>query len=216
MRRKLNEGFLPFLSNIVLDGGIHVEDTLKIYPKIVDRINSELKNSEEEKKKILGEVRHEDTLVATLRLHLYAEKELDNIIESMFNTSNITKGFKNKLDLLHNLGIMDKHLFDAVLKLNHVRNGFAHNLDYGKNQDVYSNLKSGLSNDILKGHEIDVKMAELLNGEIDDEYKIRILLSGLWIQLKIFSTSILLKKFDFARRLQSEVIEELNTVSHEN
>ena len=176
----------------------------------MDEINLKLKNSEEEKKGILKEMKHEDTLVATLRLHLYVEKELDEILEFMFKVPNIVKGFKNKLDLLYNLGVMDKHLYDAVKKLNSVRNGFAHDLDYGKNENVYSNLKSGLSGNILGIHEVDVKMVELLNGKIDNEMKIRFLLSDIWIQLKIFSTSMLLKKFDFAKRLRSEVIEELS------
>lgn len=189
-----------------------MEDSLKIYPKLVEEINLRLENSEEEKQTILKEVQHEDTLVATLRIHLYAEKELDEIIKSIFRYPKpiIEKQmFRNKLNLLYNLGVMDKSLYDAVSKLNDVRNKFAHDLEYGKKDNVYSNLKSGLSDLILEKHKTNVRMIELLNGGINDEIKIRTLLSGIWIELKIFSTSMLLKKFDFGKRLQEEVIEEL-------
>lgn len=195
-----------------------MEDALEIYPKINERINSMLRNSEEEKKRILGEVLHEDTLVATLRLHLYAEKELNSIIESVFlhPDSIVKQKFSSKLYLLYNLGYLEKSVLDAVKKLTEVRNGFAHNLEYGKEKDVYFVLKSGLSDSILTNHKLDIEMIELANGQLDDEIKFRILLAHIWIQLRIFSTSILLKKFDFAKRLQNEVVEELITSSLEN
>jgi hypothetical protein len=188
-----------------------MEDNLEIYRKINEKINMKLENSAEEKNRILIEMQHENTLVATLRMHLYAEKELDEIIESIFRYPKSIKeqGFKSKLNLLYNLGVIDKSLFDAVSKLNGVRNGYAHDLEYGKTENVYSNLKSGLSANILKNHEINVKMIELLNGVINNEAKIRILLSGIWIQFKILSTSMILKKFELAKRLREEVIEDL-------
>lgn len=194
-------------------------DNLELQRRIHVRINAELLDSEEYKKTVFREVQHENTLVATLRLHLYAEKELNELIKVMFlHSKNIIEyqKFKGKLSLLYNLGVMDKPLFDAVSKLNAVRNGFAHKLEYEGSEVYYKDLKSGLSGWILENHQADVKMIEISNGELDNDTKFRILLAGIWIQLRIFSTSILLKKFDFARRLQREVVEELNTASLEN
>lgn len=188
-------------------------ESLEIYHKIHERINTELLDSEEYKKTIFNEVQHESTLVATLRLHLYAEKELNELIKTIFLHSKTIidkQSFSGKINLLYNLGVMDKSLFDAVLRLNKVRNGFAHQLEYENSKDYYTELKSGLSGLILEHHEIDVKMRELLHGEMSDDTKFRLLLAGIWIQLRLFSTSILLKKFDFARRLQEEVVEELD------
>ncbi|PCD82008.1 hypothetical protein CNQ87_15485 [Lysinibacillus fusiformis] len=186
-----------------------MEENLRIYVKVSELITFKLMNSKEEKEKIITEMQKEDTLLVTLRMHLYAEKELDTIIQSIFKYPNF-QGFKNKLNIVYSLGIMDKPLYDAVLKLNEVRNGFAHKLDYGKDNNIYSKLKTGLSNELLKGHEINVRMIESKLGQIDNERKIRILLTDIWIHLKIFSTSILLKKFDFSNRLMSEIVEEIS------
>jgi DNA-binding MltR family transcriptional regulator len=190
-----------------------LDDDLKLHLKINNIVNG-LRSNEEEKKKVLEEAQHEETIFAILRIHLYAEKELDSMIESMFNVPNLLKNFGNKLKFLYDLKIIEKPLYDAVKKLNNVRNELAHNLNYGDSEDIYHNLKSGLSTEILKLHEIDVKMIELLHKEkLDDQIKTRILLANIWIQLKLSSTNILAKKFSFSKRLREEVITEVNEKS---
>lgn len=190
-----------------------MEERYNIHFKLNEIANSNLENSKAEKKLILEEVKKEDTLAVTLRLHLYAEKELDIIIKSIFpNYKSILKqNFNSKLDLVHHLGILDRSIYDAISKLSKVRNSFAHNLDYGKEDDIYQTLKSGLSKDILKEHEIDTRMYEL-KYVIDNEIKIRLLLTLIWIRLKIVSTNILSKKLLLADRLKSEVIDELSKI----
>ncbi|WP_143565443.1 MULTISPECIES: hypothetical protein [unclassified Sporosarcina] len=190
-------------------------DDLELRSRILDRINAELLDSEVQKKAIYKEVRHESTLVATLRLHLYAEKELNEILPVMVlhSESIVNQVFKRKLSLLYSLGVMDKHLFDAISKLNDVRNNFAHKLEYESSSDYYQDLKSGLSGWVLENHKADVKMIELSNGELDDDTKFRIAIAGIWIQLRIFATSIMLKKFEYAKRLEREIKEELDKES---
>lgn len=186
-----------------------LDDDLKIHFKISEIVN-DLRGNQEEKKKVLEEAQHEETLFAILRIHLYAEKELDSMIESMFNVPGLIKNFGNKLKFLYDLKIIDKPLYDAVKKLNKVRNELAHNLNYGDGEEVYSNLKSGLSTNILELHEIDVQMIELLHKrELDNQMKTRILLANIWIQLKLSSTNILSEKFSFSKRLREEVIAEV-------
>lgn len=187
-----------------------MEDTLTLYSKVVDKINLELKGSEGEKEKILQEVSNENTLAVTLRIHLYIEKELEEVIKKIFPHFNLNrKQFNYKLESLHNLEIIDDDLYVAVSKLNGVRNKFAHDLEYGKKSDAYPALKEGLSGNILRYHELDIQEKEIFAGEIDDETKIRLLLARVWIQFKIFSTSALLKKLDLSKRLQTEVEKEL-------
>lgn len=186
---------------------------INLYRLANDVSNLNLKQAAEEKQIILSEMQNEETLVVILRLHLYAEKELESVLKSIFVNSQKYIGenytFINKLDLIYNLGYMEKTLYDAVLKLNWVRNKLAHNLDYEKNTDIYSILKDGLSNNILKEHKLDVDRHVLIHKDIDNEKKIRILLVNVWLQLKIFSSSMLLKKLDYANRLESQVKDEV-------
>lgn len=191
-------------------GAAYMDNNPDIYYKISTKVNKLLANSKDQKKEVLNDVQQEDTLAVILRVHLYAEKELDDILIVFFNNPKIVKGFSNKLNFLFNLQIMNKSLYDAVFKLNKIRNAFAHDLEYGKQENVYSDLKSGLSEHILRGHEIDVEMKEIIHGKLDEETKIRILLANIWIQLRIFSTSSLQRKYEFANRIQEEVIEEVN------
>ncbi|WP_432355335.1 hypothetical protein [Sporosarcina sp. A2] len=181
-----------------------------IYPKVLKICNSNLKAAEEEKRKIFKEVLREDSLAVILRMNLFAEVELKKSVKVLLADVNIGDKLINHLNFLHDLQIMDKDLYEAVKKLNTVRNNLAHKLQYGNKDDiVYSDLKSSLSGSILKGHKIDVEMQELIHGKLNDGMKIRILLAGVWIQLKIFTTSILLKKYEFAKRLLNEVEEEI-------
>lgn len=186
---------------------------INLYRLANDVSNLNLKQAAEEKQIILSEMQNEETLVVILRLHLYAEKELESVLKSIFVNPQKYIGenytFINKLDLIYNLGYMEKTLYDAVLKLNWVRNKLAHKLDYEKNTDIYSILKDGLSNNILKEHKLDVDRHVLIHKDIDNEKKIRILLVNVWLQLKIFSSSMLLKKLDYANRLESQVKDEV-------
>lgn len=90
-------------------------------------------------RRLADEINEPDPLRSkVLTLHLYIEYWLDNIIEKEKNKgkdfSNVGT-FHQKNESLHNLKIIDDHLYSNIEKINKIRNIYAHTLELEKVQD---------------------------------------------------------------------------------
>lgn len=138
------------------------------------------------RKRFIEETKHDDIHMVILRAHMYIEKEMVELTNTYFKHPNKLKdyGFKSRLDLLFALGVIDKELYDPIGKINKIRNDISHKLDFKFTEDKYKMLYNSLSNDILKEFKKDLDVESIFNKDTNFVEKTRVLLSGIWTDIK--------------------------------
>lgn len=189
-----------------------MDDKLELQNKLTDISNENLKQANFSKEEMIKEISSSDLLSATLKSHMYIERELNDLIEyfmpSAKTLSNLN--FARRLKLIYEIGILEKDLFDVINKFNEIRNDFAHKLNFYKDEDCYKKLSTSLSNRIKDLHKIEVEMRILLHGNLSFEEKYKILLAQIWIEMVIFNSTKERRKMDFGERLVQEVLSDVN------
>lgn len=143
-------------------------------PELYDRVEDIIKDYG----KFLDDTVSEDELQIILRAHLYIEQELTQLLKIYLKEPDVfLKGrimFANKLSLTVALGLIPKIVKPAYDKLNQIRNGYAHNLDYKiTDQDI---------DEIIQHFHGNLFLEKLLS--IKEEITIRDVLAMMWINLR--------------------------------
>lgn len=184
---------------------------LELQYKLVDISNNNLREANDLKKEMMSEIASADLLSATLKAHMYIERELNLLYEYFFSESQTFNrlNFASKLKLIYEMGILTKDMFDVINMLNKIRNEFAHKMYFDKNNDSYKKLLDSLSNSFNQLHNIEIKMKEMIYGELSDERKYKILLAQIWIEVTVFCSSKERRKMNFGERLVEEVTSDV-------
>jgi len=200
-----------------MKGGTFMNEQLELSYRLSEISNDNLKKIEERKKEMIDEISSSDLLSATLKAHMYIERELNQLYEYFLGESKffIDLKFASKLKLIHELNIIDKELFDVIKKLNDIRNKLAHELHFSKRSDIYKSLSDSLSNGINKDHKVEIKMKEIIYGSLSTENKYKILLAQIWIEVVIFCSTKESRKMKFGERLINEVKSDVEKIECE-
>lgn len=182
-----------------------MSDRLEFQYRLANISNKNLEQAGSKKKEMIKEISSSDLLSATLKTQMYVEREINDLIEYfMPNVKTISNlKFASKLKLIYELGILDKELFDVINKLNRIRNGFAHELNFDENK-CYEVLMDSLSGKIKEFHNIEIKMKTLVH-DLEDEEKYKILLAQIWIETVVFTSTKESRKFNFGEKIVEEV-----------
>ena len=96
----------------------------------------------------------DDEMQSVLRSHLYIEHEITGLLETYLKEPEVILGrnffFMNKINLATALGLIEKDERIIFLKINNLRNKFAHNLHFNLSEDDYSNLYDSFKDDFKK------------------------------------------------------------------
>lgn len=138
------------LKRIIIDG--------KINHEAVDERNMLLANSiqafNEGYKLFITETESESELQIILRGHLYIEREINEMLRMLLvepdEILNNRFMFMNKLNLSVALGILPKEEKHIFRKINDLRNGFAHQLDYVCKEEDIDKIFNSFSKDLKK------------------------------------------------------------------
>ena len=155
-------------------------------------------------KKFLNDTQGENLLQIILRSHLYIENSLETIIENIFERPQVLLSgkamFANKLSLVFASGVIP-HEFNVLLKYfnQHIRNQYAHNLNFELTEDHLEQLKSRFDRQTREAHQIYVKLLkdmilrdDRLSGSFDSlADRLKIIMAVLLISLKKYHITYL-------------------------
>lgn len=155
----------------------------------------------------LDDIKSNDFLAIILRGHLYVEHELTELMSQFLRYKQYIKmnKFISKLELASALGAVEEEWIPALKKLNHFRNKFAHDLRYEFNEQSFEDFLSSFSLEMKKSYE---KTYTDLKEHYGDnlQNKLGVLISHLWVLLKIESKGAYLKKGLFNLQDQNSMI----------
>lgn len=148
------------------------------------------KESKEIIKNFLNDTKSEEVLIVVLKAHLYIERELIKLLTESIIDEKILNGttFRQKLDLANSMGLVEG-FYGALGKVNSIRNGYAHNIEYKFNEQIYEDLISTLAKEDKEDflEEYDEWKTLIYDGKIPElNFKLQILLSYIWFALIIF------------------------------
>gem|GEM_PF-4827599 len=191
-----------------------MNEKLELQYRLADISNDNLEKAKDIKKEMMSEIASADLLSATLKTHMYVERELNLLYEYFFFESQTFNrlNFASKMKLIYDMGILSKEMFDVINMLNKIRNDFAHKMYFDKNNNSYKRLLDSLSNTLNQNHNIDIKMKEMVYGELSEERKYKILLAQIWIDVTIFCSSKERRKIEFGERLINEVKSDVEKI----
>jgi len=194
--------------------GFFLNEKLELQYRLADISNDNLEKAKDIKKEMMSEIASADLLSATLKTHMYVERELNLLYEYFFFESQTFNrlNFASKMKLIYDMGILSKEMFDVINMLNKIRNDFAHKMYFDKNNNSYKRLLDSLSNTLNQNHNIDIKMKEMVYGELSEERKYKILLAQIWIDVTIFCSSKERRKIEFGERLINEVKSDVEKI----
>lgn len=162
-------------------------------------------------KAFMTDTKSSEILIIILKAHLYIERELINMLtETIIDYKIIsTSTFRQKLDLANSMGLVDGY-YGVLGKVNSVRNGYAHNVDYkfGEKEfeDILSTLTKEDKDDFLNEYQCWKDM--LYDNSIPEfNFKIQLLLSNIWFAT---ATCHLTAKKAIELRLKEKEIETLS------
>jgi len=116
---------------------------MSIEEKILDERSKEVKKIN---KKFMSDTKSSEILIVILKAHLYIERELIKALTETIIDEKILKNttFVQKLELAKSIGIIDD-IGGALNKVNSIRNGYAHDIDYVFDEKIFEDLLSTLN-----------------------------------------------------------------------
>ncbi|MEC0174355.1 hypothetical protein P4H83_05680 [Paenibacillus favisporus] len=132
--------------------------------------------------KFMMDTSSESNLQTILRAHLYIEFELEKLLLKTLTHPDILRGklrFIDKVRFVFALGLLPKEEMDAIVKINNLRNAFAHKLEYDFSEDHLDKLIDSFS---AKQH---TEYVSYLGGEsvTDIGGRLKMALFTIWISL---------------------------------
>lgn len=182
---------------------------MAIKEKLIKRRKDETKQIN---KKFISDTKSTEILIIILKAHLYVERELTNMLtETIIDYKVIsTATFRQKLDLANSMGLIDGY-YGAIGKVNSIRNGYAHNVDYNFGEKELDDLLSTLPKEDKEDYINDyAKWKELLydNSISEFNFKTQLLLNNIWFCMV---TNRIMAKKAIQLRLEEK---EIETLSH--
>lgn len=186
---------------------------MNIEEKILDERSKEVKKVN---KRFMSDTKSSEILIVILKAHLYIERELikaltETIIDEKI-LSNTT--FVQKLELAKSMGIIDD-IGGALKKVNSIRNGYAHSIDYVFDEKVFDDLLSTLTKDDKENFlsEYEHWKKWFYDGDVPEfNFKTQLLLNNIWFSVfacrafakKAIENRLREKELEVASRYQSE------------
>ncbi|WP_053781789.1 hypothetical protein [Paenibacillus xylanivorans] len=132
--------------------------------------------------KFMLDTSSESNLQTILRAHLYIEYELEKMLLSTLVHPEILKGklrFIDKVRFVFALDLLPLETMSSILKINKLRNAFAHELEYSFSEADFDQLMESFSEEQKK------KLPSYLSSEtvIDISEKLKMALFTVWIEL---------------------------------
>ncbi|MCS6130431.1 hypothetical protein FDA33_17720 [Clostridium botulinum] len=162
-------------------------------------------------KAFMNDTKSSEILIIILKAHLYIERELiEMLTETIIDYKIIsTSTFRQKLDLANSMGLVDGY-YGVLGKVNSIRNGYAHNVNYrfGEKEfeDIISTLTKEDKDDFFNEYQFWKNF--LYDGSIPEfNFKIQLLLSNIWFATV---TCRLTAKKSIELRLKEKEIETLS------
>lgn len=179
--------------------------------KIEELIKRREKEPTEMNKKFMEDTKSSEILIIILKAHLYIERELTNMLtETIIDYKVIsTATFRHKLDLANSMGLINEN-YGSVGKVNSIRNGYAHDIDYNFGEKEFEDLVSTLpkeeKNDFLNNY---AKWKGWLYDNSIPEFnlKTQFLLNEIWFCMV---TNRIMAKKSIQLRLEEKEIETLS------
>ena len=157
---------------------------MDIEEKVLDERSKEVKKVNKE---FMRDTKSSEILIVILKAHLYIERELIKTLTDTIIDEKILKNttFVQKLELAKSMGIIDD-IGGALNKVNSIRNGYAHDIDYVFDEKIFEDLLSTLNkedkDDFLSEYEHWKKW--LYDGDIPEfNFKTQLLLNNIWFSL---------------------------------
>ena len=149
--------------------------------------NERSKEIKAENLKFMRDTKSSEMLIVILKAHLYIERELikaltETIIDEKI-LSNTT--FVQKLELAKSMGIIDD-IGGALKKVNSIRNGYAHSINFVFDESTYEDLLSTLTKEDKDDFTTEYNEWEALlyDGDIPLlNFKTQLLLNHIWFSL---------------------------------
>lgn len=168
------------LKRIIINGKVNHEAD--------DERNMLLANSiqafNEDYKSFIAETESESELQIILRGHLYIEREITEMLRmSLVEPGEILNNrfvFMNKLNLSVALGILPKEEKHMFKKINDLRNGFAHQLDYVYKEEDIDKIFNSFSKDLKNIS----KNYFNYNNEFSKLNKLRKVIGVMWVYVR--------------------------------
>lgn len=157
---------------------------MDIEEKILDERSKEIKKVN---KRFMSDTKSSEILIVILKAHLYMERELIRALTETIIDKKILDNttFVQKLELAKSMGIIDD-IGGALKKVNSIRNGYAHQIDYVFDERIFEDLLSTLTkedkDDFLSEYEYWKKW--LYDGDIPEfNFRTQLLLNNSWFSL---------------------------------
>ncbi|QIZ07614.1 hypothetical protein HFZ78_13455 [Priestia megaterium] len=175
------------------------------------------KDAKESINKFLLETASYDLLQVVLRGHLYIERELTILIKKkLIEPDEYLKNmmFGQKLSLAFALGCVSKEERSTYAKLNELRNGFAHNLEYELTEEVFMNLVNTVGSNLssLKAR-YDLFVSKKTDSDLLSKF--RYLICLLWVHIKlkvlVFEIDQFIIKTEEAQEIFGQLIKKISS-----
>ncbi|MGG3642022.1 hypothetical protein ABES38_11700 [Bacillus gobiensis] len=178
-----------------------------------------LRKSNEDHTRILEDIKDNEIQMVILKMHLYIEKELNEFIKEFFEKpdlllNDMKLSFIAKLKILHALDddIIDKPLYNAILKINNVRNSLAHTLNYEFTEDEFKKLHDTLEKDLKRGYKLEIEIETILKENLTHHDQGRTLLIGIWLALKTKVLMACIRKKVLAGKYELEYAKSIHEI----
>ncbi|MBE0337115.1 hypothetical protein E0698_11660 [Paenibacillus sp. 23TSA30-6] len=115
----------------------------------LDEIESVAADFEQKYNKFTTDTSSESDLQTILRAHLYIEYELEQILLKNLLHPELLRDklrFIDKVRFVFSMGLVPRENMDAILKINNLRNTFAHKLEYNFFEEDLNKLMDSFSN----------------------------------------------------------------------
>lgn len=166
----------------------------------------------------MSDTKSSEILIVILKAHLYIERELIKALTATIIDEKILKNttFLQKLELAKSMGIIDD-IGGALNKVNSIRNGYVHDIDYVFDEKIFEDLLSTLNkedkDDLCSEYEHWKKW--LYEENIPEiNFKTQLLLNNIWFSLcacrafakKAIETRLREKELEVTSKYQDEAV----------
>lgn len=145
------------------------------------------KESRKINKSFMADTKSNEVLIIILKAHLYIERELIKTLTETIIDEKVLNNttFRQKLDLANSMGLIDG-FYGTLGKVNSIRNGYAHEVDYVFNEKIFEDLLSTLPKEEKDDYlsEYDIWKALFYDGTIPElNFKLQLLLNNIWFSV---------------------------------
>lgn len=150
-------------------------------------LNECAKESRKINKSFMMDTKSNEVLIIILKAHSYIERELIKILTKTIIDEKVLNNttFIQKLNIANSMGLLDG-FYGTLGKVNSIRNGYAHEVNYVFDEIIFEDLLSALPKEEKDDYlsEYDTWKALLYDGTIPEfNFKLQLLLNNIWFSV---------------------------------